>query len=139
MIIIDTNVITELFKPGRSQKVVDWLDDQVVETLYMTATSFAEIRLGLDSFPAGKKKKALSFDVNAVIAHFFGERILPFDKTAAVEYGLLLAASKSAGRTVSVSDGQIGAIAKSRSFLVATRDTTPFESMGVPFINPWKV
>jgi toxin FitB len=137
MIIVDTNVISETLKPSRSQVVVNWLDEQIIETLYLTATSLSELWLGIETLPAGKRKEALRVDVNALVANFFANRILPFDREAALTYGVLVAASRSAGRAVSVSDGQIGAIASVHSFTVATRDTAPFVALGVPTINPW--
>lgn len=137
MIIVDTNVVSEAIRPGRSLAVVNWLDAQIIETLYLTATSLSELRLGLEILPAGKRKNALTADVNALMATFFGTRILPFDKEAAIAYGELVVSARSRGRAVSVTDGQIGAIASVHDFSVATRDTTPFKALGVQVINPW--
>jgi toxin FitB len=137
MIIVDTNVISEAVKPGRNPVVVNWLDAQIIETLYFTATSLSELRLGIETLPAGKRKEALRVDVNELVANFFGSRILPFDREAALAYGVLVAAARAGGRAVSVTDGQIGAIASMRGFIVATRDTAPFIAVGVPTINPW--
>ena len=137
MIIVDTNVISEALRPGRNPAVVDWLDAQVIETLYFTATSLSELRLGIECLPAGKRKDALSADVNALVANFFGSRILPFDREAALAYGVIVAAARAVGRAVSVTDGQIGAIASVHSFSVATRDTAPFAVLGISVINPW--
>lgn len=138
MIIVDTNVLSEALKPGRNPTVINWLDAQIVETLYLTATSLAELRLGIEVLPAGKRKNALNTDVNTLVATFFGLRILPFDKGAALAYGVLAAKARAAGRAVSVTDGQIGAIASVNHFSVATRDTQPFIALGVPVINPWE-
>jgi len=137
MIVVDTNVISEAVKPGRNPVVVNWLDAQTIETLYLTATSLSELRLGIETLPAGKRKEALGVDVNALIANFFASRILPFDREAALAYGALVASTRAAGRSVSVTDGQIGAIASVHSFTVATRDIAPFIALGVPTINPW--
>ncbi len=137
MIVIDTNIISEAVKPGRNPVVVNWLDAQIIETLYFTATSLSELRLGIETLPAGKRKEALGVDVNALVANFFASRILPFDREAALAYGALVAAARAVGRAVSVTDGQIGAIARVHGFTVATRDTEPFIALGVPIINPW--
>jgi hypothetical protein len=137
MIIVDTNVISEVMKPGRNPVVVNWLDAQIIETLYFTATSLSELSLGIETLPAGKRKEGLGADVNALVANFFATRILPFDKEAALAYGALVAAARAAGRAVSVTDGQIGAVASVHGFIVATRDTAPFIALGVPTINPW--
>jgi len=138
MIIIDTNVISEAVKPGRNPAVVNWLDAQIIETLYFAATSLSELVLGIEILPEGKRKEALGVDVTGLVAAFFASRILPFDREAALAYGALVAAARAAGRAVSVTDGQIGAIASVHGFTVATRDTAPFISLGVPTINPWK-
>ena len=137
MIIVDTNVISEALKPGRNPVVVNWLDAQIIETLYFTATCLSELSLGIETLPMGKRKEALRVDVNELVANFFSSRILPFDKEAALAYGALVAAARAAGRAVSVTDGQIGAIASVHGFTVATRDTAPFTALGVSTINPW--
>jgi predicted nucleic acid-binding protein len=137
MIVVDTNVISEALKPGRNPVVVNWLDAQVIETLYFSATSLSELKLGIETLSAGKRKEALGVDVDALVANFFASRILPFDREAALAYGALVAAARALGRAVSVTDGQIGAIASVRGFTVATRDTAPFVALGVPTINPW--
>lgn len=137
MIVVDTNVISEAVKSGRNPVVVSWLDAQIIETLYLTATSLSELRLGIETLPAGKRKEALLVDVNALVASFFASRLLPFDREAASAYGALVAAARFVGRAVSVADGQIGAIASVHGFIVATRDTAPFIALGVPTINPW--
>jgi predicted nucleic acid-binding protein len=138
MIIVDTNVIFECLKPGRNSVVVNWLDAQIVETLYFTAVSLSELRLGIETLPAGKRKETLGVDVNALIANFFSSRILSFDREAALSYGALVGATRAKGRAVSVTDGQIAAIARVHGFAVATRDTKPFIALGVPIINPWQ-
>ncbi len=70
MIVIDTNIISEAVRPGRNQVVVNWLDAQIIETLYFTATGLSELKLGIETLPAGKRKEALRVDVNALIANF---------------------------------------------------------------------
>lgn len=137
MIIIDTNIISEALKPRRNQAVIKWLDAQIIETLYLTTTSLSELRLGIETLPAGKRKEALGADVNTLIETFFAVRILPFNKEAALIYGSLVAAARAMGRAVSVADGQIGAIASMHGFTVATRDTAPFIALGLRTINPW--
>lgn len=137
MIIIDTNVISEAVKQGRNQAVVNWLDAQIIETLYITAVSLSELRLGIETLPTGKRKDALRADVNRLISTFFASRILSFDKDAALAYGVLVAAARAKGRAVSVTDGQIGAIANVHGFSVATRDTAPFAALEIATINPW--
>jgi predicted nucleic acid-binding protein len=137
MIIVDTNVVSEAVRSGRNPAVVAWLDAQIIETLYLTATSLSELKLGIESLPAGKRKEALSADVTALLASFFGSRILPFDREAAIAYGALVDAARAVGQDISVIDGQIGAIASVHGFAVATRDIAPFNALGIQVINPW--
>lgn len=137
MIILDTNVVSEAIKVGRHPAVVAWLDGQAAETLYLTATSLSELSIGVEILPAGKRKNTISTDLGALLAKLFGSRILPFDREAAIAYGALVGAARTAGRTVSMPDGQIGAIANVHGFTVATRDTAPFLALGVPTMNPW--
>jgi predicted nucleic acid-binding protein len=137
MIILDTNVVSEAMRVGRDPAVVAWLDRQSAQTLYLTATSLSELSVGVEILPAGKRKDGLSAGLSDLLAKLFGSRILPFDREAAIAYGALVGAARTAGKTVSMPDGQIGAIASVRSFTVASRDTAPFVALGVPTINPW--
>jgi len=139
MIIIDTNVISEAIKPGRNSRVVSWLDAQAIETLFFTAINLSELCLGIEISPAGKRREALASALNELLTEYFSSRILPFDEKAALVYGAMVARARIGGSTISVSDGQIGAIASSHSFSVATHDTAPFIALGVPIINPWEI
>ena len=130
-------MISEAVRGDRNPAVVSWLDAQVVETLYLTAINLAELRLGIAILPTGKRKESLQADIDALVIEFFGLRILPFEKEAAIAYGNLVSAARLAGSSVSVSDGQIAAIASVHKFAVATRDTSPFVALGVAVINPW--
>lgn len=137
MIIVHTNVISEVLRINRSEAAVAWLDEQMVETLFLASTSVAELALGLECLPAGKRKTALSNGVNKIMSVYFANRILPFDREAALAYGRLVASARSAGFAISVADGQIGAIASVRNVSVATRDVRPFKNLGISVINPW--
>ncbi len=114
-----------------------WLDRQVVETLYLTATSLSELLVGIESLPTGRRREGLGAALGALLAGLFAGRILPFDQQAAVAYATIVGRARSAGRALSVADGQIAGIATVHGFTVATRDTAPFASAGVPVINPW--
>src|SRR5471032_3184329 len=137
MIILDTNVVSEPMKPSGSPSVQAWLDRQPAENLYLTATSLAELLVGIEILHDGKRKKQLSVALNSLMTKLFGTRIVPFDQAAALTYALLMARARVAGRVLSLADGQMAAIAESRHFVVATRDTTPFNAVGLPVINPW--
>jgi len=137
VIILDTNVISEQLRPSASKAVQLWLDSQIAETLYLTSVSLLELLLGIELLPEGKRRHALATAMSGVLQQIFGERILPFDEQAARVYAPIVARSRASGSAISVSDGQIAAIAMSRGFSVATRDITPFIAAGVTVINPW--
>jgi toxin FitB len=137
MIILDTNVVSEAMKLRRDPVVVAWLDNQSASTLYLTATSLSELTLCIAILPRGKRKDGLSAGLSEILENYFGPRILPFDKDAAIAYGEIVGAARIAGKSVSTPDGQIGAIAKVHKFTVATRDTAPFMALEIPVVNPW--
>lgn len=138
MIILDTNVISEPMKPNGNPAVITWLDRQLAETLYLTATSFSELLVGIEILPDGKRKQELSIALKELIIKLFGPRILPFDQQAAIAYAPLIGRAKLKGQSISVADGQIAAIASVHGFTIATRDVAPFVAAGVPIINPWE-
>jgi predicted nucleic acid-binding protein len=137
MIVLDTDVVSEPMKAQGDPAVKLWLDRQVAETLYLTATSLSELLAGIEMLPAGKRKDGLGKALADLIGSLFGSRILSFDKQAAVAYATIIGRARAAGLAVSVADGQIAAIASAHGFIVATRDTAPFVAAGVPTINPW--
>lgn len=138
MIILDTNVISEPMKPNVNPAVITWLDRQLAETLYLTATSFSELLVGIEILPDGKRKQELSIALKELIIKLFGPRILPFDQQAAIAYAPLIGRAKLKGQSISVADGQIAAIASVHGFTIATRDVAPFVAAEVPIINPWE-
>ena len=138
MIILDTNVVSEPIKPKSDRKVQEWLDRQVADTLYLTATSLAELLVGVETLPAGKRRETLSAALVELIEKLFGNRILSFDREAATISARLTGRARASGHTISFGDNQIAAIAIANGFAVATRDTAPFEAAGVRVINPWK-
>ena len=135
---LDTNVVSEPMRPNGNPAVRAWLDQQVAETLYLTATSLAELLMGVEILPGGKRKEGLATALSELIESLFESRILPFDQQAAGAYAPLVGRARAAGQIVSVADGQIAAIATLHGFAVATRDTAPFVAAGVPVINPWE-
>lgn len=138
MIVLDTNVVSEPMKPNGDPAVQAWLDHQVAETLYLTATSLSELLVGIDILPDGKRKRGLDAALAELLARLFGSRILPFDHRAAVAYAPFVRRARTGGRTISVADAQVAAIAAVHGFTVATRDVQPFVAAGVPVINPWE-
>lgn len=138
MIVLDTNVVSEAMKPNGDPAVRAWLDEQAAETLYLTATSLAELLTGVEILPAGKRKAGLTTLLGERLESLFESRILPFDQEAARKYAGLVRRARAAGRAISVADAQIAAIAQLHGFSVTTRDTAPFVAAGIPIINPWE-
>jgi len=136
MIILDTNVVSEAMKPVSHPAVTYWINRQKHETLYLTSVTQAEILYGIAVLPPGKRKDGLTDMFSGLLEYFTG-RILPFDSKAALHFAQMAATAKAAGRTFPTQDGYIAAIAASKDFAVATRDTAPFEAGGVQVINPW--
>ena len=138
MILVDTNVVSEPLRKVPQARVIDWIDAQPVETLYLSAITVAELRFGVASLPAGKRRDALHDNVETRVLSLFAGRVLAFDMAASRDYAELMAKARAAGSAIGKSDGYIAATAAVNGMMVATRDTAPFEAAGVPVINPWE-
>jgi len=139
MILLDTNVISEPQRLKPNQRVLDWLDAQALETLYLSAVTVAELRAGVALMPAGKRQDAVHAYLEDHLLPLFANRVLAFDTGCTKAYAELLARSRAAGVTVQTADAFIAAIALGHGFAVATRDANPFEAAGLKVINPWQV
>ena len=139
MIILDTNVISEPMKSNSDARVLTWLDAQVADTLHLTTINLAELLVGIETLPDGKRKQGLGSALTSLLTNLFKDRILSFDQSAAIAYAPIIAKARAAGHTISMADGQIAAIAADKGFTIATRDAAPFHAAGVAVINPWKV
>jgi predicted nucleic acid-binding protein len=137
MIVLDTNVVSEAMKPEPHPAVRAWLNEQMAETLYLSSVTLAELLFGIGAIPAGRRKNLLAETLDGLL-DLFGERVLAFDTEAARRYAELAVKARTAGKGFPTPDGYIAAIAAARGFLVATRDTGPFEAAGLNVINPWK-
>jgi predicted nucleic acid-binding protein len=136
MIVLDTNVVSEAMKPEPHPAVRAWLNGQATETLYLSTVTMAELLFGIGALPVGKRKDLLAQTLDGLM-RLFRDRVLPFDMDAARCYAELAVTAKTAGRGFPTPDGYIAAIASSRSFMVASRDTGPFEAANIRVINPW--
>ena len=136
MIVLDTNVVSEAMKPEPHPAVRAWLNDQATETLYLSSVTLAEMLFGIGALPGGRRKDMLGHALDGLMG-LFRDRVLPFDTDAARCYAELAVTAKIAGRGFPTPDGYIAAIAASRGFIVASRDTIPYEAGGVIAINPW--
>ena len=137
MILLDTNVISETQRREPNARVLDWIDAQALETLYLSAITVAELRAGIALMPAGKRRDGLHENLEKRLLPMFANRVLSFDMACTKAYAELLAKSRDAGLAVETADAFIAAVALANGFAVATRDTTPFEAAGLTVINPW--
>jgi predicted nucleic acid-binding protein len=136
MIVLDTNVVSETMKPQPDAAVLAWLDRQVIETLYLTSITLAELWFGIAAIPAGKRRDRLAAVLDGAVGQF-GGRVLPFDVDAARHHATLALAARKAGLGFPVPDGYIAAIAASRGFIVASRDVSAFVAGRLVVIDPW--
>lgn len=137
MIVIDTNIISEIMRPQPDDSVITWLDQQDTSTLYVTTISIAEIRYGLEILPEGGRKQRMTHQFNAYIKHAFEARVLDFTLDAANQYAAFMAYRRKVGLPMSMADGQIAAIASVYHFAVATRNTKDFAECGLTLMNPF--
>ena len=131
MIVLDTNVISELWKVEPNPKVLIWIDAQAVETLYLSAITVAELRYGLATMAEGKHRKIYQERLKYEVLSTFSDRVLPFDLDASEAYADLMARARSGGKAIGKADGYIAATAAAHGLMVATRDTRPFEAAGL--------
>lgn len=137
MILLDTNVVSEPLRAAGDANVLAWIDAQIIETLYLSTISLAELRFGIAALPEGKRRDTLHSSLELRVLPLFAGRILSFDDPASQSYATLRARARVAGLAIAPADGYIAAIAATHGFAVATRDTSPFEAAGVAVINPW--
>ena len=138
MIILDTNVVSELLRPTPAPQVEIWLAAQEGAAIYFTAVGEAELRLGLAVLPQGRRRSALAQAIQGMLEEDFRNRILPFDSAAARAYAAIAADRHALDRPISQFDCQIAAIARAHEAAVATRNTGDFEGCGIEVIDPWR-
>jgi predicted nucleic acid-binding protein len=137
MIVLDTNVVSEPLRAAGEPAVIAWLDEQNIETLFLTTISLAELRHGVAALPDGRRKDGLRMALESRVIALFGPRLLSFDAAAADAYAGIRARARAAGKAIAAVDGYIAATAAAHGFAVATRDTGRFEAAGLVVINPW--
>ena len=138
MIVLDTNVLSEGFRPQPAEAVRRWMLAQPPASLFTTVISEAEVFFGMALMPRGQRRAALEQAATAIFEVDFAERILPFDSAAARAFAEIAAARRRLGRPVSQSDAQIAAISRSRGAALATRNVDDFADCGIRVINPWQ-
>ena len=137
MIVLDTNVVSELMKSAPEPAVMVWINALPAATVFVSAVTQAEILYGVALVPEGKRREGLALAARTAFETYFRRRILPFDSEAAEAFAVLAASRRQAGRPISQADGQIAAIARSRGAALATRNVPDFEGCGVEVVDPW--
>ena len=138
MIVIDTNVISELMRPQPDLRVAMWVQLQPASELYTTSVSEAELRHGIALLPTGKRRAQLVSTADEFFGAAFKGRVLAFDRAAAVEFSEISARRRKVGNPITPLDCQIAAIARSYDASVATRNVKDFADCGIGVINPWE-
>ncbi|MBV8574865.1 MAG: type II toxin-antitoxin system VapC family toxin [Acetobacteraceae bacterium] len=139
MIVLDTNVLSELARSQPAPAVQAWADRMPLARLCTTAITEAELRFGLALLPAGRRRTELAHAVERIFTHIVGGRVLPFDRAAAQSYAGLAAQRRQTGRSVDTADLQIAAIALARKLeAIVTRNGWHFQDCGVSIIDPWQ-
>ena len=137
MILVDTNVVSEVMKVAPSETVVTWLNNQTSSSLFISTITIGEIEYGLRILPAGKRRMRLKERFERFISLAFAQRVLPYDETAARTYGDIMGFRKEIGHPMSIPDGQIAAIAKINGLTISTRNTSDFEDCGIELVDPF--
>jgi predicted nucleic acid-binding protein len=137
LIVLDTNVVSELLRAVPAAQVEAWLSAQDGASVYFTSVGEAELRYGVAILPPGKRRTALTKTIAGILEEDFRDRILAFDRAAASVYATISANRRAAGRPISQFDCQIAAIAGANGAAVATRNTADFAGCGIVVIDPW--
>ena len=137
MIVLDTNVLSALMRTNPDAVVVEWLDRQPADSVWLTSITVLEARFGLALLPKGRRRNSLERAFDRVLTEDLSSRVLHFDEMAAVTAAQLAADRQRAGRIVDLRDTLIAGIAQARRATIATRNTRHFEGLDVPVVDPW--
>ncbi len=137
MIILDTNVLSELMRDDPNAKVLAWLDLQPSASIWITTVTLMESRFGLFRMPAGKRRDHRLKELELILAEDIERRFAPFDEAAALSTALLLAERQLKGRPIEYRDAMIAGIAISTKATLATRNVAHFSDLGTNLVNPW--
>lgn len=138
MILLDTSVVSEVYKLQPNQSVLAWLDAQPRELLYLSTPVLAEMHFGVGLLVASARKERLRTSIEQLENDIYRDRILVFDVKAAAEYGRIAASRQKTGRRLGHLDGLIAAIAIANGATLATRDTRDFSELGLDLVNPFE-
>jgi predicted nucleic acid-binding protein len=138
MIILDTNVVSELMRLAPAHSVSRWVRGKPATSLYTTAITQAEILVGVMLMPKGKRRDSYEEVAGAILDNEFAGRVMSFDSEAARAFAHIVATRRKLGRPISQPDGQIAAIARSTGCELATRNVRDFEGCGIELLDPWQ-
>jgi predicted nucleic acid-binding protein len=139
VIILDTNVISELARQVPDTGVLAWLDSLEISEVATTAVTAAELRYGVARLPDGHRKRELTVMIRGILTEDFYGRVLPFDERASARYADLVTGRERIGRPIGVADAMIAAICRDSGATLATRNAADFEETGIELIDPWKL
>ena len=137
MIVLDTNVVSELMRKAPEPSLVSWVDGFSASDVLVTAITAAELMYGVARLPEGRRKRDLHIKVDGLLTEDFEDQILPFDAPAATHYAEIVASRERAGRPISMADAQIAAICRHWRATLATRNVDDFVDTGIDAQNPW--
>lgn len=137
MIVLDTNVVSEMMRAVPDAKVMQWMNAQAADELWLNSIVVSELLFGVARLPAGARRQQLTRAVQATIDQDFADRIAPFGLEAAVAYAQIASSCEAKGRPIDMADAQIAAICVVHDAALATRNTKHFEGLGLKLINPW--
>jgi predicted nucleic acid-binding protein len=137
VIVLDTNVLSELIRPTPEPQVVTWVDDQDTSDLMITSITAAELRAGVAVLPRGRRKEKIALQIERLIREVFGGHVLPFDVDASSQYADIIATGRRTGHPMNAMDAQIAAMCRQRDATLATRNVEDFRSASLTVINPW--
>jgi predicted nucleic acid-binding protein len=137
MIILDTNVLSELMRPERSSRVVAWVAKQPATELFTTSITEAEVFYGIELLSKGKRRERLLAAAEAMFAEDFAGRILGFESDAARAFARIATHRRALGKPISHADAQIASIAQVRGARLATRNVVDFRDCDLDLVDPW--
>lgn len=137
MIILDTDVLSDLMRPARDPAVVGWLDQQSRFSVWSTSITVLEIRFGIALLPFGARRTQLERAFERTVEEKIEERIVPFDTIAAEATAILMAERRQRGSPGELRDTMIAGITIARRATLATRNIRHFADLPVPVVNPW--
>ena len=138
MIILDTNVVSELMRPAPEARVLRWFGTQAAEDLHVTAVTMAEILYGIELIAAGRRRDVVRTAAEKMFGEVFGDRILTFEDRAARAFSQIASSRRRQGKAIAEVDAQIAAITRVHGATLATRNPFVFEGCGVRLVNPWE-